>query len=518
MLIAFWFSYANRKSHPLLSGKHVPMYPSDVAGRPIFKGRTIWISIALGFVFGISVATMIPLAGALQFGGDEGYELMKGFLCSRGFHLYKEIWSDQPPLHTAILSFVFQFFGPSVLGARLITVGFASLLVGAFYLLVKLRSGHAAATLAALLLIGSSYFLQLSVSAMIVIPSVSLAVCSLLLVLLARGQSRNSLMFLSGCAMGLALQTKFTAALYIPAILVELTRHEHAGDTGMTLRRAASAACYWTAGATVSFGAVLLLYPSASIELLWRPHFSRDTWTVFAGSSGWAGMNQILWADLGLATAGVAGVIWVLSARRWELLPAIVALLTVYLAHLVHRPFWYFHYLHLAIPLAWLAAVALTDPLRWLWRSNIPSLRKPGFKPVALYALWAVVTALALSQIPDKTIHEWKRISAVENAADSPAVRKMTEGGDKVRWVFTDRAIDAFHARLPVIPELAVLSQKRYRSGQITPEQIVEYLDRYRPELVILHGLRHAAIDAYIARHYVRDPDESSPPFFRIRR
>ncbi len=54
-----------------------------------------------------------PLRTALEFGGDEGYELMKGFLVSLGHPLYREVWNDQPPLHTELLTLLFRLFGPS---------------------------------------------------------------------------------------------------------------------------------------------------------------------------------------------------------------------------------------------------------------------------------------------------------------------------------------------------------------------------------------------------------------------
>ena len=44
----------------------------------------------------------------------------------------------------------------------------------------------------------------------------------------------------------------------------------------------------------------------------------------------------------------------------------------------------------------------------------------------------------------------------------------------------------AFHARLPAPPELAVVVAKRFWSGQISSEPILATCERYRPEQLLL--------------------------------
>lgn len=108
----------------------------------------------------LAVYTLLPLGSALELGGDEGFELTKGFLCSKGFKLYRDMWCDQPPLFTLILSLAFQVFGPSLLAARLIAAGFGLVLFAAFYGLVRQRSSTWAALTAFFLLIASPVVLR----------------------------------------------------------------------------------------------------------------------------------------------------------------------------------------------------------------------------------------------------------------------------------------------------------------------------------------------------------------------
>src|SRR6266436_4549058 len=62
----------------------------------------------------------------------------------------------------------------------------------------------------------------------------------------------------------------------------------------------------------------------------------------------------------------------------------------------------------------------------------------------------------------------------------------MRSYSGRVRWVYARSPIYAFHAKLPIPPELAVITPKRFWSGQITREAIIETCNRYKPELVVL--------------------------------
>ena len=86
----------------------------------MISARMLDWAVALGF--GVAVCLLAPLRTALEFGMDDGFELMKGWLVSLGHPLYREVWNDQPPLHTEVLGLVFRLFGPSAYAARLLTL------------------------------------------------------------------------------------------------------------------------------------------------------------------------------------------------------------------------------------------------------------------------------------------------------------------------------------------------------------------------------------------------------------
>ena len=49
-----------------------------------------------------------------SFHPDEGFNLIKGMLIAKGFRLYSDIWSDQPPLLSYIFAGLYRIFGNAV--------------------------------------------------------------------------------------------------------------------------------------------------------------------------------------------------------------------------------------------------------------------------------------------------------------------------------------------------------------------------------------------------------------------
>jgi hypothetical protein len=90
--------------------------------KPVVVAATL-----LGVFFALQ--SLIPLRTAVQIGADEGFELAKATLCLKGYKLYSDVWCDHPPLHTWLITQVLKHLTPSVLGPRLVTVGFAALLL-----------------------------------------------------------------------------------------------------------------------------------------------------------------------------------------------------------------------------------------------------------------------------------------------------------------------------------------------------------------------------------------------------
>ncbi len=559
----------------------------------------------------LGFALSAPLASAVEFGGDEHYELIKGFLCSLGFDLYTEIWNDQPPFHTGVLSLLFQLFGPSVLVARLLTVGLVAVLIATFFRIIRERTGTIAGWIAVIGLLAAPQFMELGVSVMLepVTFAIGWASVGLLFGFFKRGPVSGlwgGLVWLlaSGFVMGLALQTKLTAAMLLPAIGVELVLHgmtvqgwirwrgrgaksgefgggfggrfkriwapltvvlsprgeergqksgsnqqSYLGDTRGGEREAheslrkpdlrcdnpsskGARSCdesaddqgsgnrgvgywraslfgfvrhfgviggIWVAGLLCGWGAVYLFFPGESLDLLWVSHFSEETTSQFQGP---AGVHDDLFDYIGLTIPALLGVLWLLWRRHWEMIFPVVLLVTAYVVHTNHRPYWPYYYLHFSIPLAWLAAVAIHGLFLEVWEADFDRLKRFPFGPVWGLLIWSMTVSVFVVDLPFRYRQARYSLRAERSIQDLEVVDQMRRYRNRTEWAYAEDPIYAFYARIPVPPEVAVVPRKRRVSGRITDEEIVGYLRDYRPGLIVSGSSRSEAMDRLLESAY----------------
>ncbi len=137
--------------------------------------------LALGvplLFFAIALFVM-PIADTLQFDPDEGIELAKATLYGQGYQLYDPIWNDQPPLLTLLLAGWLKVFGSQIVAARLLILGFATVLVGSFFNILVLIVGPGVALFGTLGLCLTLDFLRLSVSVMQGMPALALVMLAI---------------------------------------------------------------------------------------------------------------------------------------------------------------------------------------------------------------------------------------------------------------------------------------------------------------------------------------------------
>jgi hypothetical protein len=85
----------------------------------------------------------------------------------------------------------------------------------------------------------------------------------------------------------------------------------------------------------------------------------------------------------------------------------------------------------------------------------------------------------------------------------------MSDHAQETNWVFTDRPMFAFLAKLPVPPFLAVLSSKRLLSGELTQAEILQVLETYKPEMVLSGRFDIPAAQEYMSRRNFRRIDST---------
>jgi len=470
--------------------------------------RNIWGLAAV--IVGIAgLYLLLPLGTALQFGGDEGYQLITSFLMSKGFILYKEIWSDQPPVFVLLLAWAFNMFNPSILVARVIAASFGLLMFATFYELVRFRSDQWQALLAVLFLLAAPGALELSVSVMQEVPAFALALVSGFLLFRWRGCHQWPLLWASGVVTGVALGIKLTAIVIAPAMIVAMLLESRARQRLAWIRGFLVSALQWGGAAGITFMLITLAWGQGSFQSSYmeRPEAFPMPISVFLDHGE-------------CVLAAVVGIILAIQRHRVREFAFPFAWLgTALVIHLVHRPWWMYYYLHLAIPMAWLAGFAVTEMIR----SFSGILGATGFR-LSSSRTWkgvvlCVLVALALVR-SEKRVEAGARSLRERTRVDGdPILAKMKGYAARTHWVYVryTKEAYAFHARLPMPPELAMVTLKRFWSGQISAEGIVDTCRRHKPEQVLLNpGEIISEWRGFLTNYVVVYQDENNVLYHRV--
>ena len=469
-------------------------------------------------IFFLCAYWLMPIAEMLQFDPDEGIELAKVTLYSKGYRLYDQIWNDQPPLLTVLLAAWLQLFGHSIVAARLLILTFSAVLVGAFHSTLRLSLKPAYALIGTLGLCLTFGFLRFSVSVMRGLPALSLAMLAIYFLSLGLGLGRTKATnfsanrsvrqaFLwtaaSGVCFGIALQIKFIVLLIAPACLLQIlySRHDDPASKQQVLRLAAT----WSFGVSATFLVVGLLTHAFHPAQLIETHLNAANQAHLQRDPSWLLLLMFLAQDLDCSLlAGLA--VGLILARRLKA-PALPLcwLLTVLIVLSFHQPLWDHYYPLIAVPVVWLATSALAQCFPSLGRRcRRPALQeKPIRSPLqrCFVALMIVAVVLAPVKLGVTAVFNHQFVRASE--AQRPVLEALQKFQPQTRWLFTDLPITAFYANLKVPPELAVFSTKRIESGNLSIEFLRKALQTYRPEQVLLG--RYAFIERSLKPDLDRD-------------
>lgn len=459
------------------------------------------VSVALIFI--LLVLLFVPFRDKFQFDRDEGFSLMKTMMVMRGYALYDPIWSDQPPLLTYLLVLVFNGFGLGVNVARLTVLLMSSTLLWACFQFLRMVWGTVHAIAGALLIILLPFYMVLSVSVMEGLPSIAFAMLSLLAVTAWHLNRRYIWLVLSALAFVGSVFIKFFTGFLLPIIILGILLSEfyHARDrlSIPDLMRPVGA---WIGVFSIfSIMTVLLFIGIGNLNQLYQSHslavdaFQREIFTI----------NYHLRDSMTVLFLSLFGILFAILAKRWLSLYLILWMGIAYIIVARHSPVWYHHQLLITIPAAMLGGIAVGETVRW-----IPHvLRKLEF--INIRSLVSVLTlgafALVLyDQIPD-IFPEFK---SGANRSDSPlrasslledAYSYVQEYAPETRWMITDVPMFAFRFGIPIPPNLVVFSTKRLKTNLLTEEELLNTIQDYYPEQVLLRE-KVPAVEPYLDRNY----------------
>ncbi|OKH14196.1 glycosyltransferase family 39 protein [[Limnothrix rosea] IAM M-220] len=475
---------------------------------------------------------IMPAEGIFQISTDESYQLAKVSLLKEGFQLYTDIWNDQPPLHTFLLFHWLKLFGETILAARTMTLVFATIFVWSFARILQQTVTPLVSFLTITLLITSSEFLELSQAIKVGLPSLSLGVLSIYLVTIYH-QKKNTLWLISsGLIFACALQTKLITAIYIPAILLFLllksrnTIQDKTKDKTSKTKHIQNLKypLFWTGCMLIGFILIGVLSDSLNLSQLLEPHLQAQV----NADDGWSYNRSILvflsfiFQDYEYVPLVLIGIFSTIYRNEKTILP-ITILGTVLLVFMTYRPLWT-HYLPLlSFPALWLTGIGLQkcfDIFTKLWKSlsDTHQSKKQKLFKHCIFALLIIALLAPTLSVPYSLYTRHQRYEQlVERTAKLTKINQLIEDNyqPQSKWLFVDNPIYSFTSPLTVPPIMAVLSQKRFNTGNFNQQDVDYIFQEYKPAQVLFTGRQN--ILRKMASNYLKDDYELIPNDLNVR-
>ncbi len=432
---------------------------------------------------------------------------MKSFLFLKGFSLYKEIWSDQPPLLTVILSSWLKLFGPSVFSGRILIFIFSSILLWALYQTIKGLRGNFCALMAIIFLVLSTMYLRLSISIANDLPALSLAMLSIYFINLYKKIYLKYLLVLSGILMAFSLQIKLITIFLIPLIILEIVQIE---KTNLKERNHPFVSVVlWLGSFLIIYFAIIITFFHWDfymlIQQLIKPHYiaSKGVIPGYRQDTLLAVFNKALFRDWDIFLLVLIGIIFLRREKERRSFFPVIWLVLAFTILLNYTPVRDYYYLLLSIPASWLAAIGFSECFLF-------GIKKRG------WLRWLILSAIILTslRLPVKYNGVNKDLKDKTNVEEYKAVALLSSYSRQVRWIFTDMPIFAFYANIPVPPELAVISAKRIFTKNLPPDYLITILEKYKPELVLLGRFQNEETEIqkenelkimpYVSKYYLK--------------
>ena len=429
---------------------------------------------------------------------DEGMNLMKAQSVRAGYELYRDVWSDQPPLFTLLLAMVFNVFGPSVSAGRMLVLAFGLLALLSTALISRHIAGRVGCLASVLFLATSDRFASLALSIRIDLPAISLASLALAFAIrYLRTRKRSWLVpmgiaFFSGLMikpMGAYLAVPIVLALWLQARRAPSHRWRHlACDLGLLMVMAAVllAACF------ALFDGRGLIEQIVGTELRSQQLYSlkeADTLERFKTYLLDAG-----WSYWGLLVLGIWGGLSLRTARRKDEVLLILATLLCTVGVLVTRvPLRRRYLVLLSVPLSVLGGAAVDDLIHRLREGRAGGL----WKSLSLCVSLGLV-AFTLAGVGWRINHLWGSVHGGDERGED-AVQFVVQNTAPQAYIICDEGMITFRSGRRTPPSLSVLSGRRIKTGGLTAEELIATTEVYRPEAIVLWEDKLTNLPEYIA-------------------
>jgi 4-amino-4-deoxy-L-arabinose transferase-like glycosyltransferase len=465
--------------------------------RKIHWHGILLLGVPLAFL--LIMLLFYPFHERFMFDQDEGINAIKSLLIARGYSMYTEIWSDQPPFLQYLLAVWLRIFGFDIQTARILILFLSAALLGAAYKFLNQTWGTGHALAGAVLIFLLPYYNTLSVSVMIGLPAIAFAMCALLALLMWHHSNHDLWLVLSAIALGISVLTKLFTGFLAPIFLIGILIDQKARVRKTTSRHTPiRPALIWSlvfASVVIVLGLIFVGY--SNINQLLEIHLAARYSDTFV-----SGTYTILWflqESSPILFLALIGSIFIVLERNWLSLYLVAWAAAAFLLLSLQVPVWYHHQLLISIPCAMLAGIAVGQAVYWIasiYRS------RDFFTLRSLLSIVAIVgLAFALiTRIPN-TIYDF---SQPDDLLDRERIflTRMANHAAETQWVVTDIPMYAFWIGASVPPPVAVISVKRMDAGDLTEDDIINVVEEYKPEQVLIGRFEFPKLSQLLEHEY----------------
>ena len=457
--------------------------------------------ILLGAILALFLGLMIfvPFGKSVQIGADEGFELAKATLSLKGYKMYTEVWNDQPPLHTYLITQVLRHVTPSVAGPRLLTVVFGILLLASFFGICRRYFGLGVAGVGTVLLIASPVFLELSASCMLELPAMAPALAAICI--LAGIKEQPSRLpwreVLAGVFLAISLQIKFINLVLTPVMVYVLWLSIRKSTKPMW--RLVSSLVVMGVATGISFLIINQIADGqgflVQFKQSWASHFASAKSYEYGSAADKPFDWRIPVRNWDVSLLALVGVVMCLkrARREWFALVPVLWLAINLMVFANHKPWWSYYYLHLDVPLCFCAAIGLVGLWQWALANHKRVL-------VIGLAVYTVAVGLWMSS---RLVLEVLSIRTRTRIHSSLFLEDIARYKPYARFFYSEELAYSFHADIPMPPKLAVAALKRFWSGDMTNAKLREEMWTVKPEIILLKNeTRIVPFSDLVESHY----------------
>jgi len=446
---------------------------------------------------------------AMECGADEGMEFSKMLLLLRHHELLNLAWNDQPWFYSQVFTSIFNITGficgiPR-LATFLVTLG----MFLSFRRLMPTGAGSLHLLCSWAFFLCFADMLPLSVSAMLEMPAFGLATIAVALTPRKLSEWHFWRFCCAGILLAVAVQIKLTAAIVLPGFAAEMAAAWRREEVDICRPSAIRLLFAPILGLGV-FGLM------STLIVWWSPSWN---WSMLvdnhltAGATSQAAKLRFDWTTLlqspGTVAAAILGLVLLGRQRRLSEATYIIGLIgTVLLIHTNHRPWWDYYQIHFAVPLAILGGWGAGELLRIARAGSGGSgiMRGCFLDQDAAMMLGCLTVALWVGcELPRGYANAWS-LQEKQRIADSEEVRILRKYQPRANWAYTRLNNLAAQSGLTLPPELTILPQKRFWTGEATEISVLDTVKRYQCDVLVLMTdveLKQKAWSAFLMNYYV---------------